>query len=173
MPKFPMLDPAGEPDEVKPVFDQLRQTRGKVPGMYRVLAHQPSVLAAHRAYFNAALDRGSLPRAFKEKIAFKVARLRASAYCTGSHRRYALKEGVSMAELDAIERSTYDNFNAREQVALKFAERMIARRGDIGDEWRRMLCEQFSIAEAVEIVALIGIMDLACTLAETFGLDPD
>ena len=94
MTRLPMVEPAAEAPELRAVFDQLRATRGRVPGMYRTLAHQPAVLAAHRAYFHAALDSGVLPRAFKEPIAFKVARLRNTAYCTGSHRSYALKHGA-------------------------------------------------------------------------------
>ncbi len=104
MTRLPMVEPAAEAPELRAVFDQLRATRGRVPGMYRTLAHQPAVLAAHRAYFHAALDSGVLPRAFKEPIAFKVARLRNTAYCTGSHRSYALKHGVSEAQLEAIDR---------------------------------------------------------------------
>ena len=80
MPRIAMVEPDNEPAELKPVFDQLRATRGRVPGMYRTLAHRPDILAAHRAYFHAALDAGVLPRPFKEKIAWRTARLRGSAY---------------------------------------------------------------------------------------------
>ena len=79
MARLPFIEPVDEPEELRPVFQQLRETRGRVPGMYRLLAHQPAILAAHRAYFHAALDTGVLPRGFKEKIAYKVARMRGSA----------------------------------------------------------------------------------------------
>ena len=48
MAKLPMVEPNDEPAELKAVFNQLRATRGRVPGMYRTLAHQPGVLAADR-----------------------------------------------------------------------------------------------------------------------------
>ena len=108
MPRLPFIEIDDEPPELRPVFDQLRKTRGRVPGMYRLLAHQPDVLAAHRAYFNAALDTGLLPRGIKEKIAYKVARLRGSSYSSASHRRYALDHGVSEAEIEAAEREAED-----------------------------------------------------------------
>ena len=173
MTRIPMLDPANEPAELKPVFDQLRRTRGRVPGMYRTLAHQPAILAAHRAYFHAALDSGILPRPFKEKIAFKVARLRASPYCTGSHRSYALKHGVSAEELEAIDRSDYGTLDAREAVALQFAEAMTRSRGHLDAVVVENMKAHYAAGEIVEIAALVGIMDLACTLAATFGLQPD
>ena len=45
MSHLPMVEANDEPPELKAVFDQLRATRGRVPGMYRTLAHQPGVLA--------------------------------------------------------------------------------------------------------------------------------
>ena len=173
MPQLPMVEPHDEPPELKAVFDQLRQTRGRVPGMYRTLAHQPAVLAAHRAYFHAALDTGILPRAFKEQVAFKVARLRGTAYCTGSHRSYALKHGVSAAQLDAIDRGDYSGLDARGAAAMRFAEAMVASRKGIAKAVFDDLQGCFSTAEIVELVSLVGIMELACSLAEVFALNAD
>src|SRR5262249_32901547 len=125
MPRVPLIEPTAESEELRPVFDQLRQTRGRVPGMYRTLAHQPAILAAHRAYFHAALDTGQLSRAFKEKVAYKVARLRGSAYSSGSHYGYALKYGVPVAVLAAIDRSEYTELPENERAALEFTEEMV------------------------------------------------
>lgn len=173
MTRLPMMEPHNEPAALKPVFDQLRATRGRVPGMYRTLAHQPAVLAAHRAYFHAALDTGVLPRPFKEKIAFKVARLRETPYCTGSHKRYALDHGVAPEELAAIDRGDYAALPAREHAALQFTEAMTRSASGVSDAAFAELKARFSEAEVVEIVALIGIMELACSFAEVFGLTPD
>jgi len=173
MTRVPMVEPENEPAELKEVFNQLRATRGRVPGMYRTLAQQPGVLAAHRAYFHAALDAGVLARPFKEKIAFKVARLRQSAYSTGSHRSYALKHGVSQEELEAIDRSDYSGLDAAEAAALEFAEAMTRDRGTVPDAVMERLKARYTAPQIVEIAALVGIMDLACTLAAAFDLQPD
>lgn len=173
MPRIPMLEPANEPAELKPVFDQLRATRGSVPGMYRTLAHQPAILAAHRAYFHAALDAGVLPRAFKEKIAWRVARLRGSGYSSASHRRYALKHGVAETELAAIDRGDYAVLPAREAAALRFAEAMVKGQGSVDDAIYSALSEQFKPAEIVEVAALVGIMELASSLGAVFELTAD
>lgn len=173
MPRLPYVEPADEPDALRPVFDQLRETRGRVPGMYRLLAHQPAILAAHRAYFDAALDRGLLPRALKEKIAYKVARLRGSAYSSASHRRYAIRHGVSEAELDAVDRSDHAGLAAGDRAALVFAARMVEAGGAVSDAEFDALKRHFSISEIVELVALVGIMELASSLGAVFGLEPD
>lgn len=173
MARLPYIEPVDEPDSLRPVFDQLRETRGRVPGMYRLLAHQPAILAAHRAYFDAALDTGLLPRALKEKIAYKVARLRGSAYSSASHRRYAIRHGVSEAEIDAVDRSDYDGLAAGDRAALVFAERMVETAGSVPDAEFDALKRHFSAAEIVEMVALVGIMELASSLGAAFALDPD
>ena len=173
MPSLPFIEPADEPEDLRPVFEQLRATRGRVPGMYRLLAHQPAVLAAHRAYFHAALDTGLLPRALKEKIAYKVARLRQSVYSSASHRQYALDHGVTEAAITAIDRSDYDGFAENERAALIFAENMVANDGNVSDEVFDALRQHFASAEIVEIVALIGIMELASSYGAVFGLEPD
>lgn len=173
MAHLPMVEPNDEPAELKAVFDQLRQTRGRVPGMYRTLAHQPAVLAAHRAYFHAALDTGLLPRPFKEQVAFKVARLRGTAYCTGSHGSYALKHGVSQEQLDAVDRGDYSGLDARGHAAMQLAEAMVATRKGIPDIVFAELKNQFTAPEIVELVSLVGIMELACSMAEVFGLEAD
>lgn len=173
MARIPPLAPAHEPAELKPVFDQLRATRGSVPGMYRTLAHQPAILAAHRAYFHAALDAGVLPRPFKEKIAWRVARLRRSEYSSASHRRYALKHGVAETELAAIDRGDYTLIPPREAAALTFAEAMVKGQGRVDDAVYATLPQHFNPAEIVEIAALVGIMELASTLGAVFGLEPE
>ncbi len=173
MPRIPLVEPANEPAELKPVFDQLRATRGRVPGMYRTLAHQPAVLAAHRAYFHAALDAGVLPRPFKEKIAWRVARLRKSEYSGASHRSYALKHGVTEAELAIIDRGDYARLQPREMAALTFAEAMVKGQGKVDDAVFGAFQRHFNAAEIVEIATLVGIMELASSLGAVFELTAD
>lgn len=173
MPRIPYMDPNDEPAELRPVFDQLRATRGRVPGMYRLLAHQPTVLAAHRAYFDAALDTGLLPRSLKEKIAYKVARLRGSTYSSASHRQYALDHGVTETEINAVDGSDYDGLSAKERAALVFAETMVDRDGYVPDPAFDAVRKHFTNAEIVEIVALVGAMELASRYSAVFGLEPD
>lgn len=173
MPRIPLMEPDNEPAELRPVFGQLRATRGRVPAMYRTLAHQPAILAAHRAYFNAALDGGVLPRPFKEKIAWRTARLRKSEYSSASHHRYALNHGVSTGELAAIDRGDYSNLAPREAAALRFAEAMVRGQGVVDDATYAALQASFVAAEIVEIAALVGIMELASSLGAVFELAPD
>lgn len=173
MARIPMVEPDNEPAELKPVFDQLRRTRGRVPGMYRTLAHHPGILAAHRGYFNAALDDGVLPRAFKERIVFKVVRECGSAYSTSTHRGYALKLGATAEELDAIERSDYRALDPRLAAAVEFAEAMVRGRGKVSDAIVGRLQSHYSVKEFIEIAALVAVVELGCTLGAVFDLQAE
>ena len=170
MPRVPMVEPDNEPVELKPVFDQLRRTRGRVPGMYRTLAHHPAILAAHRGYFNAALDEGHLTRAFKERIVFKVVRECGSAYSTSTHRGYAMKLGATAEELDAIERSDYRALDPRLAVAVELAQTMVRERGRVPDELVERMKAHYSTPEFIEIAALVAVVELGCTLGAVFDL---
>lgn len=173
MPRIPMVSPDDEPAELKPVFDQLRRTRGRVPGMYRTLAHHPAILAAHRGYFNAALDEGRLTRAFKERIVFKVVRECGSEYSTSTHRGYAMKLGATAGELEAIERSDYAALEPRLAAAVEFAAAMVRGRGKVPDELFDRMKSLYSIPELIEIAALVAVVELGCTLGAVFGLQAE
>ncbi len=171
MPRLPMLSPENEPPEMKAVFDQLRVGRGRVPAMYRTLAHHPGVLNAHRAYFHAALEVGSVPRALKEQIVYKVSQLRGNRYSMASHRPLALSNGVTEERLAAIERSDYSSLPASEAAALRFAEAMTIERGKVPDALLDDLRAHFSTEEIIEISAITGLVDYASTLQCVFGLE--
>ena len=173
MPRIPMVSPDDEPAGLKPVFDQLRRTRGRVPGMYRTLAHHPAILAAHRGYFNAALDEGHLTRAFKERIVFKVVRECGSEYSTSTHRGYAMKLGATAAELEAIERSDYAALEPRLAAAVEFAAAMVKGRGKVPDELFDRMKAHYSTPELIEIAALVAVVELGCTLGAVFGLQAE
>lgn len=171
MPRLPLLPPENEPPEIKAAFDQLRLGRGRVPAMYRTLAHHPGVLNAHRAYFHAALEAGSVPRGLKEQIVYKVSQLRGNRYSMASHRPLALANGVTEERLQAIERSDYSALPASEAAALRFAESMTLERGKVPDALLEGLRAHFSNKEIIEISAITGLVDYASTLQYVFGLE--
>ena len=173
MTRVPMLPEEAESPELKPVFDQLRRTRGRVPGMYRTLAHHPAILAAHRGYFNAALDEGHLTRAFKERIVFKVVRECGSEYSTSTHRAYALRLGATEKELEAIERSDYGSLEPRLAVAVEFAAAMVKGGGKVPDALFERMKTFYSTQEFIEIAAMVAVVELGCTLGAVFDLQAE
>jgi alkylhydroperoxidase family enzyme len=99
--------------------------------------------------------------------------LRGTAYCTDSHRSYARKHGVSAAQLDQIDRGDYSGLDARGVGAMALVEAMLGLRKGIPNAMFAELKRNFAVNEIVELIALVGIMELACSLADVFELEPD
>ena len=79
----------------------------------------------------------------------------------------------SIGLLEAIDRGDYSGLDARGVAAMRLAEAMVDARKGIPDEIFAELKRCFAVNEIVELVSLVGIMELACSLAEVFELDAD
>jgi alkylhydroperoxidase family enzyme len=99
--------------------------------------------------------------------------LRGSDYSGASHRSYALKHGVTEAELAIINSGDYVKLLPREAAALTFAEAMVKGQGKVSDAVFGALQQHFNAAEIVEIATLVGIMELASSLGKVFELKAD
>jgi hypothetical protein len=58
-------------------------------------------------------------------------------------------------------------------AAMQLAEAMVDARKGIADEVFAGLQRCYATNEIVELVSLVGIMELACSLAEVFALEAD
>jgi uncharacterized peroxidase-related enzyme len=161
------------PEQIKSVYEELKKTKWRVPSMYQILAHQPQILKAHEAYFDAVMNKGELDRKLKEKVAYKVARLNACRYSTASHYRYAIKCGVSEKEMADVDAMQTLSMTEREAAALELAVAMNDSGKNVTEELFRKLEQYFAPGEIVELFATVGLMVFASRLADAFGLEPD
>ena len=173
MPRIPYVDPENEPAELRP---GIRPTPPNPRPRPRHVSPPRAPTRGARgapAYFHAALDEGVLPRAFKEK-----SRLRPRGSAVPPilpHRTGAMRSSMVSARANSMP-SINTDFSAlepREQAALAFAQSMVKSNGMVPDDLCDQLRTHVSDAEFVEIVALIGIMQLASTFGAVFDLQPD
>lgn len=82
------------PPRVMKTFDQARAAIGKVPNLFRVLAHAPAALDVYTGG-QGALRGGVLPAATREMIAIAVATANGCDYCLAAHTGAARAAGVS------------------------------------------------------------------------------
>ena len=64
-------------------------------------------------------------------------------------------------------------YGISQSSTARLAEAMVDARKGIPDEIFAELKRCFAVNEIVELVSLVGIMELACSLAEVFELDAD
>jgi uncharacterized peroxidase-related enzyme len=173
MPRINPVDPDHAAKEIVEVFEELKKTKWRIPMMYRVLAHSPGILRAHEGYFDAVMNQGALDRKLKEKVAFKIAHLNGCEYSTASHYRYALKCGVTEAEMKAVENMEVVNMTPREAAALELAVKMNASGKQVTAELFETLHANFSPSEIIELLATVGLMVFASRLADALALEAE
>lgn len=61
--------------------------------------HTPEAMAAFRAYSDAALGDGAIPKKYKELMAIAVGLTTQCAYCIEYHRKEAIDAGATPEEL--------------------------------------------------------------------------
>jgi alkylhydroperoxidase family enzyme len=74
------VDPAFAPDEVRPTFDAYIAERGKVPNLYRVAAHSPTIASRLAALQSAVMGPGDVPVLLKELLSTRVSHINLCDY---------------------------------------------------------------------------------------------
>jgi uncharacterized peroxidase-related enzyme len=149
--RIPPVDPATAAGKVRELFAGVQRSLGAVPNLYRVIAQSPAALEGVLG-LTAALARGRLGARLREQIALTVAEANACDYCLSAHS--ALGRGLKLSDEELALARQGRAPGPRDAAALRFAARVLERRGRVDDadlaEVRRA---GFDDAQVVEIVA--------------------
>ena len=140
----------------KPLLDAVHKQLGVVPNLMKLVGHSPAALEGFLA-LSGALAKGRLDLGLRERIALTVAEFNACDYCLAAHSYL----GRNLAKLDEGEiAAARDGRSAdpRIEAALRFAGRVAAERGRVGDaDLAALRAAGFADAEVVEIVANVAL----------------
>lgn len=170
--RFPLatLEPA---DDLR-----VRTLWGRPPiNLYRILAHQPAILRAWTEWNDALRQGCGLPRALRELIFLRSARLHQSDYEWSHHLVMARKAGLDESKIQAV--SAWDTaalYDERERAALAGTDEIT--KGELTDATFTTLRAVFSPAQTIEVIVTASH---ACMLARiiqaigvtTAGENPD
>lgn len=98
---LPLTDDAVD-DHVATIFKTAKANMGRVPNLFRVMAHAPAVLEVY-TQTHASLGHGVLPRALREQIAIAVATANHCDYCLAAHTLAGKAAGLTAADLTAAQ----------------------------------------------------------------------
>lgn len=96
------IDKPADP-AVKPLVERIVAERGEVLHLYQMLLHSPPLAEGWLAYLTAVRQRLALPGALRELIIMRVAHLNGAPYEAAQHAPIALREGLTQAQLNALE----------------------------------------------------------------------
>ena len=104
--------------EAQPLVERIVAERGSVLHLYQMLLHSPAVAGGWLNYLTSIRQLSTLPGDLRELVIMRVAVLNGAPYEADQHAPIALKEGVTQAQLDALD-GWQDSalFDARERRA--------------------------------------------------------
>lgn len=145
---------------------------GQVPNLYRLTANSPATLKG-LLELSGALGGGTLGAALGEQIALAIANVNGCGYCNAAH-GFIGKNMVKLpdSEIDAARAGRSDD--ARADAAIRFAVKVAADRGNVGDDdLADVRAASFSDEQIVEIVGHVALNTLTNYLNEVFGTEID
>jgi AhpD family alkylhydroperoxidase len=100
MPQWTPLDDAQLSPEARAVFDDIRTTRSTdyVNDVWRVMAHDPALLARCWREVKETMGAGALDPLIKELIYVAVSMTNGCDYCVGTHTASARAKGMTDAQ---------------------------------------------------------------------------
>jgi 4-carboxymuconolactone decarboxylase len=148
--------------------------RGRLLNIYRLLLHSPSVAAAWLEFNSAIRFDTDLDGQTRELAIMLVAILNGADYIVHAHAsRYALQEGLTPAQIDALpDWRTSDAYDARQRALLAYVD-ALTRDIEVGDAVFSRLREYYSERQVVELTVLIGAYNMHTRVLTALRIDPE
>jgi len=147
---------AQAPIKAQPLLKAVEKQLGIVPNLFRVVSNSPASLEGYLG-LSAALGKGALSAATRERIALAVAEINGCTYCLSAHAYL----GKNLAKLDDAEilanRNGHSN-DPKADAAVHFAAQVTKARGHVGDDdLRSIKLAGYDDAQVVEIVLHVAL----------------
>lgn len=156
------------PPAAQQLLAAVKKQIGVAPNLFRVIANSPAALEGYLG-LNAALAKGSLAPATRERIALAVAEINGCNYCLSAHTYL----GKNIAKLDDAEIAANRRGTSTDPVAdaaVRLAVKIVNARGHVADidiEAARVV--GVSDAELIEIVLHVALNTLTNYVNEVAG----
>jgi alkylhydroperoxidase family enzyme len=162
----------GERPELESLITTIKAERGgKLLNLYRALLNSPAVAEGWLKLFTAIRQNGKLSGRYRELAILRVALLNGADYEYRAHIPFALKDGISQEQIDALDGWQVSGvFGERERAVLAYTDHMtreIRVPDAIFDELRR----HFDDRELVELTATVGGYNLVSRFLEAMRID--
>lgn len=159
---------------VRALADQIRKERdGRMLNLYSMLLNAPPVAEGWLALFTAIRQQCTLRGDYRELVILRVALLNGASYEYQVHVPFALREGVTQAQLDALDRwQDSTALTPAQRAVLAYTDAM-TRDIHVPDAVFETLRGHFNQREIVELTATIGGYNLVSRFLEALAVDPE
>ncbi|NYT82701.1 carboxymuconolactone decarboxylase family protein [Alcaligenaceae bacterium] len=156
--------------EVSPLVDQIVAERGSVLHLYQMLLQSPPVARGWLNHLTGIRQQSSLAGDIREMVIMRIAILNGAPYEADQHAPIALKEGMSQAQLDALDAWEGSAlFNEKERAVLAYTDAM-TRHVQVPDAVFDDAKQHFSPREMVELTATIATYNMVSRFLEALQI---
>ncbi len=172
MARIPYAD-TGRADTA-PLAERIRRERGSVLNLYAMLLHSPPVAEGWLAFLTAIRQKCALSGRIRELVILRIAALNGADYEFRSHLPFALAEGLTQAQVDALREGGDPQraFDAVERAVLAYADAM-TRGVHVPDAVFDAVRPHFGERELVELTATVAAYNLVSRFLEAMRIDHD
>jgi alkylhydroperoxidase family enzyme len=158
--------------ELAPVVARIKAERGgRLLNLYRMLLHSPPVASGWLALFTAIRQQSTLSGRLRELAILRIAILNGAEYEFKAHMPFALKEGVTQAQLDALKAGRAPaGLTEADEAALAYAEAM-TRTIQVPDPVFAAIRKHLDDREVLELTATIAGYNLVSRVLEALRID--
>jgi alkylhydroperoxidase family enzyme len=170
MARIPYPD-ADRPD-LAPLVARIKAERGgRLLNLYRMLLHSPPVASGWLGLFTAIRQEAQLPGRMRELVILRVAVLNGAEYEFRAHVPFALQEGFTQAQIDALKAGHEpDGLTDAEGAVLAYAEAM-TRTVRVPDAVFAAVRRHLADRELVELTTTIAGYNLVSRFLEALQVD--
>ena len=166
-----------EPDLSNPdliaLIARIQEERGgRLLNLYRMLLHSPPLADGWRELMTAIRQRTTLSGRMRELVILHIAVINGADYEFQAHIPFALKEGITQAQIDALKASRIESLSDAERAVLAYAGAMTVEvrvPDPLFDDVRR----QLNTREIVELTATIAAYNMVSRFVEALQIDHD
>ena len=155
---------------IAPLVQRIKAERGKILNLYGMLLHSPPVAEGWLAFLTAIRQKCILDGRIRELVIMRIAGINGADYEFRAHTPFALDEGFSQAQIDALREGSAELFDDRERAALAYSESM-TREVHVPDAVFDAVKIHFSERELVELTATIAAYNLVSRFLEALQVD--
>ena len=159
--------------EISPLVEQIVRERGSVLHLYQMLLHSPRLASGWLNHLSGIRLHSSLSGDLRELIIMRVAILNRAPYEADQHAPIALKEGVTQAQLDALEHwSESSLFDERTQAVLAYTDAM-TQHIQVPKAVFEQVQHHFDHKAIVELTATIATYNMVSRFLEALAIHSD
>jgi uncharacterized peroxidase-related enzyme len=167
MARISLIEMEAASPEVKEIYE--KTLRGKPGNVQKALAHRPDMLKNFLPFY-ASVGR-SLERKLYEMIYLRVSLINGCHYCSQHHVAASKRVGLTAEDWAALKAGDYSRFSEKEQVALKYVEKLTRTPHEVNDADFGALKKEFPDEQIVDIHMLAGLANLTNRVTDPLGLE--